>query len=313
MLLSHYSEDDVNEAKDVILNQAKKMDIDVKDIDVRRQDSSTRSAKEAETDDILGLYTKMISVNQRKAPRFCCDDVSCLPPTAPEAGGSLLSLFEVMAKQQRQLLQMESAMASLQANVMKNTEKLAGMVPTYAAAVCPGESGKTSVTTPSISYFKAVEGAPGTSRINQEMVSAALQQVTEGAAGFNAVHGNGKRQLKGTGKLTARPRKPPQAGAADDNGSLSSGPEVFHVQLTNVSPKITEDEITQYITEKNDKLDINEIKDTSSEGWETKRFCLTFNMEFFDEIMNDQFWPKGIYYKQWYRIKSSSRKQPGVF
>lgn len=316
VLLGYYSEDEINNAKEVIISHAKKMDIDIKDMDVKRQGSSTRSASEAEIDDILNIYTKVTSGSPKKVSRFCCEDIARLPPVAPEATGSLVTLYEILAKQQRQLIEMETNLVSLRSDVLKNTEKLT-VGSTYADVVRLNESpasscipNDTNATTTRVapSTSRVVTGLP---RIEHATLNAALQQISASDSNFQTVHSNGKRPFKGTERLVSRPKKQPQKGAAVEAGSLMSGPELFHVQLTNVSPKITEERITEYIKEKDATLSINEVTDTSSEGWETKRFLLSFNMEFYEIIMNDQFWPKGIYYKQWYKIKPRTKNKPG--
>jgi phage anti-repressor protein len=116
---------------------------------------------------------------------------------------------------------------------------------------------------------------------------------------------------RNAGSASGDTRSSVKSGAAEKTDALCSGPEKFHVQLTNVSPKITEDRIKDYILEQNAEVEPVEIKETTTEGWETKRFLITFDMASFDTIMDDKFWPKGIYYKQWF-VRNFRKQQPGV-
>ena len=49
---------------------------------------------------------------------------------------------------------------------------------------------------------------------------------------------------------------------------------------------------------------INDIKDTSTDGWDTKRFILTFDTEYFEKVMQTEFWPDRIYFKQWFKPRN---------
>ena len=102
-----------------------------------------------------------------------------------------------------------------------------------------------------------------------------------------------------------------KTGAAEKTGSSFSGPEKIHVQLTNVSPQITEDRIRTYIQDKDTDVQLTAIKDTTTEGWETKRFLLTFGIDCKEKVLDDTFWPQGIYFKQWF-VRNPQSKQPGI-
>ena len=155
----------------------------------------------------------------------------------------------------------------------------------------------------------------GSSGINTDLLQSAIDQVNNTTEdGYQVIQGNGKRPKKGSGRAEAGAsgvtKRSVKTGAAK-TGSLFAGPEKFHVQLTNVSPQITDERIRTYVTEKSDDIEIIEIKDTTTDGWETKRFLITFNMSDFKAVMDDAFWPEGIYYKQWF-VRNVQKKQPGV-
>ena len=83
------------------------------------------------------------------------------------------------------------------------------------------------------------------------------------------------------------------------------------IQLTNVNPEMSEDDIKRYIesTGKDDRVQPEEVKDTSSPDYYTKRFLITFKTKDFDTVLSDSFWPDRIYYKQWYPARAGPRKQ----
>ena len=142
-----------------------------------------------------------------------------------------------------------------------------------------------------------------------------VRQISEGEVSnetFQVVQGDGKRPNKGYNRKNGNPKSSVKTGAADKTESFFAGPEKFHVQLTNVSPQVTVERITTYITEQDGDVEPVEIKDTTTEGWETKRFLITFDMSCFETVMDNKFWPQGIYYKQWY-VRNNRNRQPGTF
>ena len=95
-------------------------------------------------------------------------------------------------------------------------------------------------------------------------------------------------------------RRPPVRGTSDSDSKLKVGPTLFHMQLTNLHPDTDIKAISEYITEKDPSIVPVEVKDTSSEGWETKRFLVSFNFSAYEKVMTSSFWPSKIYFKQWY-------------
>ena len=101
-------------------------------------------------------------------------------------------------------------------------------------------------------------------------------------------------------------------GSAAKSDVLSAGPTKFTVQLTNINPEKTADDIKLYVKSQNEEIELGDIQDTSSEGWQTKRFLATFDIKHYDEVMNDIFWPERIYYRIWYpeRIQRDKQRKP---
>ena len=316
---SFYNEEAVNNAKLALIECAKKLEIEVSEVEQTRHRSIARSAKEAELDDIIKLFQEVIRPTVQVEVNFYAADVSQLPPAAPEEGGSMMSFFELMADQKRQMLQLQQSMATLQSQVAQNTSRLNTGESTgnksYAGMLSSMPAAGPSRAPPGRVY--RAEPERNNPSISIDTLRQALGQIEDGDdEPFRLIQGDGKRPNKGynrsTGASAGPTRSKVKTGAADKTGSLFAGPEKFHVQLTNVSPQITEERIRTYIEEQNDEVKLVEIKETTTEGWETKRFLVTFDMSNFETVMDNNFWPQGIYYKQWF-VRVNQNRQPGTF
>lgn len=96
-------------------------------------------------------------------------------------------------------------------------------------------------------------------------------------------------------------------GAAEKSSCLTAGPQKFEMQITNVNPSINEESLKKYITDKDKAISPVCIKDMTSEGWETKRFVLTFCNQDLEKVMNEDFWPPGIFFRQWFKPRQPRR------
>ena len=92
-----------------------------------------------------------------------------------------------------------------------------------------------------------------------------------------------------------------------------AGPESLHVQLTNVHRSVDIDTIRDYVKNQDKDIEIKEIKDTSTEGWETRRYLVTFNMDDQEKVLKGEFWPEKIYFKRWYVNRPAKDKAAGKF
>ena len=99
-------------------------------------------------------------------------------------------------------------------------------------------------------------------------------------------------------------------GTAEDHGVLIAGPDTFQVQITNVSPSLAQEDIVNYVESKGD-LKPSNIEDITSDGWNTKRFLLTFEYKHHDVIMAQDFWPRRIYFKRWFTHKQPNNTVHG--
>ena len=310
-ILGYFSENAIQEAKKTLFDAVEKLGICPKN--VNRQNTATRSAKEAEIEDIMGVFTKLDTADSSQVPIFCTSDVSTLPPTRPEEGGSIMSVLEVVSKMQRELQQLRDTVVRIQGNVDDHENRLGSTAAAQSKLM-------RNISAESHTAHKARSGSPYRRPVDEVMLTDALQKVSEssyaGAAasglarhplmdneGFIQIGGpNGdKRVLKGfNGQKKERPKQKGTAGTAGSVDNLKAGPQKIHVQLTNVHPDTDEEAITTYIRDKDNTIAPTDLQDTSSEGWTTKRFLVTFPATAEDKVLSSDFWPSKIYYKKWF-------------
>lgn len=107
-------------------------------------------------------------------------------------------------------------------------------------------------------------------------------------------------------------RPPPGKGKAkakteSGNSSFKGGPMTFKLALTNVDPASEEQSIKDYITHTNKDVSPIQVEDKSTDGWTTKRFIITFKRTDEEKVMTPEFWPEGVYFRQWYSPRSRAR------
>ena len=305
-VLGFFSESDISNAKQALYEKIPDLELEVSNI--LRHNSSSRTAKEAELDDVINIFQKIDQSSEINIPRILVEDITKLPPAAPEAGGCIMTLMESMAKMQRDLQQVQDSLGTIRTDVISHDEVIKDLQlnrksPTSYANVTSASLPVLGNNRPAAIHVYSTS-EPSTSQassaaVNTKMVEDAIHQVRSGAPG---AAGTQKHEVKAA---TNKPRLQPRgtAGTAKDIMSLKAGPQVFHVQLTNVHPDVSAEDLKSYISEKDTSINIVELKDMSSEGWETKRFVVTLQSSAYDSVMCPDFWPSKIYYKQWFKAR----------
>ena len=296
VVASFYRQDEVETAKDLLLEVAAQYNIEVGDADKDRQTSSNRSAKEAAIDDIV-LIMKLFDQdpsNIMQTLKFCADDIRRLPAAAPEETDSALTLFEELAEQKNRMEEMNKILMSLMGDVSANKQAISKMsnrpqAPASFASIMQQQ--QPTESTKSINPMVNAE-APA---LNPPMANAATAD-----DGFKLVT-NPKLNRQQRGDQAKR--QPRRAGAIKGSSSLKAGPTTFQMQITNVHQSLDAEAIKQYIKETDEEVVPSEVTDTSSHDWETKRFLITFKFEDFEKVMTESFWPEKIYFRQWYPAK----------
>ena len=320
-----YDETDMNEAKRMLCEAVTKVGIDPGNAASARQNSQNRSAKEAAADDILDIFQKIDGKAEEDVIKFYVEDISKLPPAAPEAGGNMMTMFEAISKQASQLQQLQDSVAEMNKTVMKNSEDIRGITSrNYARATVEGQNVAEwpSVGATAAGVRPTEQRPPGIPRKNapsrkmstrdvsdEEKLAEAIKDIEVPSTsddGFTVVQNKKKKPKEGLTKLRQRPK----CGAAS-GGRTFAGPDVFHVQLTNVHASVDEDALKDFINGKDGGIELKEIKDASSAGWDTKRFIVSFDIKNLETVLKEDFWPERIYYKRWYTPRGSNSQAKG--
>ena len=303
-----YDEKSIEEAKQALIQGISKLSLQLGGAEKDRQNSTSRTAKEANIDDIIHIL-KLIDQYEatgnaeHKVPTFCVQDVTTLPPTAPEAAGSLMTMFEIISRQEKQIADLQATMTSIRADVQKHNDLLSVRNSQVSAPVTYAGNQDD----PSQTYAERVRSFPHPVQRDRQTGPIVQQQRAEDPS---------KRQpnteswqlVAPRQKTTNRKDAPKKSGSAETSDILVTGPSKFQVQITNVNEAASEDALREYIVNKDDSIEVVSIEDTSSAGWETKRFMLTFKMVDYNKVMTEEFWPKKIYFKRWY----PSRRKPAA-
>ncbi len=98
-----------------------------------------------------------------------------------------------------------------------------------------------------------------------------------------------------------------------DSVLLIAGPQTFQVQITKVNSELEADDIKEFFVNKEMGIEVINIEDKTSEGWQTKRFLLTFDYKHYEQVVSTDFWPKKIYFRQWFsaRVKKNIENNDG--
>ena len=312
-IVNFYNEDDISDAKKLLVEAAAHIDVEIDQLAGARQNSHNRMAKEAEADDILDIFQKFDGSEDSANIKFYIDDVSKLPPAAPEAGGNMMSMFEAIARQAAQLQALQDAVAKVTDMAQNNTTNIQKMTTrSYASATMGGiqrkDARNPALSVAGSSYHGSKDG-PGSkaSGGRSEEVQLAESwrdiQVPLQDDGFTTVQPY--RRNKQDQSIKIKPRPKANCGAGGGTGQTFAGPDTFYVQVTNVNSSVKDTDLKEFIEGKNEDIEIKEIKDTSSTGWDTKRFLLTFAIKDLEKVMKNEFWPEKIYFRSWYKSRGA--------
>ncbi|ELU13990.1 hypothetical protein CAPTEDRAFT_211930 [Capitella teleta] len=121
--LAFYSEEEIKAAKDLLCTKAH---VHAKDVNIdsemaNRQNTSTRSAKEATRDDIVAIIKKIDKVEH--SLMFAVDDVTRVPSLNPESGTSML-LMEEMAAMKKEMHTMYDSMTRMREELNRHDDIL---------------------------------------------------------------------------------------------------------------------------------------------------------------------------------------------
>ena len=297
----------VEEAKRDLLNGIQHLNIEIGDAGTIRQNSINRSAKEANLDDILQIFSVIdqTEIDENNLPIFCAQDLTKVPLAPPEASANMLSIYDIISRQEKQMMTLINELASVKKEVAEMKSVPAVRTAYSVAAATP----PVYVGAPAARAKESRGPAPGPSRGDEPgepfpelSRRAEPNTMTRDKDGFQLVDYK-KKKVVGTNKSQAR------KGAADKSDILVAGPSKFTVQITNINPEKEADDIKNYITAQDANMKILDISDTSTAGWNTKRFLVTFEMTSYEKVMSDDFWPSNIYFRQWHEARPKRQQQ----
>ena len=310
-VMNFYSSDAITTARQIVEDSVRDIVSDHPAIGVKRTDSVRRTASDAMLDDILDFLSALDKVDGVAVPKFVCSDARELPPAGPEDGGSLMSVLEAVASQQRQMKQMQESMNEMRIDLMKLQAKESAASTEEVSVVASetmvrGKQGSDQKEPLSHNEQKnnVTKETPAPSNEHSRsnrLYSGAVQRPPQIPSNIEGFKPQVKRPNKGSSRDQGKSKKQTSKGGTSDSGSLRAGPSTFQVQITNVNSDLNDEDIKAYLTSK--EVQASNIEDTTSPGWETKRFLLTFSYENFDKVMNVEFWPRKIYFKRWFPAK----------
>ena len=322
-ILQHYTNERICEAKAIMEENVKRCIPAYPHFGKKRTDSPNRTASEAMISDILEMFKWLENVEDTSSiPVFVAVDVSKLPSASPESAADMMSVMETLASQQRQLQQMQETMVKIRADVDDNRAEIQkpqrpanqarsqvqGPNPVQDAPIAPGTEGASAAGNEVREEVHAgqTKGAavsrdaekPGVSYADKTRVNPGPLRAED------PFQKGGKRPNKGASSV-----KPQRVSGTSDSALLLTGPTTIQVQITNLSKEVSEDAIKDYIASVNDgSVQVQSVEDKTSDGWETKRFVLTFEAKYADTVLSKDFWPKKIYFKRWFpsRVQKST-------
>ena len=328
-VLKSYPANEIKEARQTLVDSVKEIIPDHPHLFIKRVDSPNRPAHDVMVDDLIDIFKALDSADQaERIPKFLADDALKIPG-CPEAAGNMMSLYDDLAVQRRELDKLQEIMTRVIQDVASNTSELAKVKSANAEQQpkkTPVKRRKSQdvndipVPTDSNTITKPSQAEPVVAPRSSYAVAAS--RAPQGDAGpsadskseqfTNVGPNNGKRPNKGLAKTIDNKktqRNKGTGGAAEPSGKLVAGPTQFKVQITNVNPELECGDIESYIKDKNDSISAIDVADTSSDGWSTKRFLLTFAYEHLNDVMSKDFWPKNIYFKRWYAPRPQNERK----
>ena len=265
-----------------------------------RRDGRNRSANEAHVDDILDAFGKLEVAGQLPSFAVLAEHLHFVPRARPEEIDVISLVDRVSA--------VEESLAALKGAVRPDDER-----PRTAQCSEPSMGGSLSAnrrfSRPLDRRFSSVwdvEQQPRP-RSSSRGSATAPKHVHGGPSMAEMAARNADVPFQEVSYKKKNVRKRCQKGTAGNSESLKGGSDTFCVQITNVNPAVQADDITKFAS--NGGVGALKVEEATTEGWPTKRFRVTFPQNAYDTVMNVEFWPSNVYFRQFFmpRGKGSSR------
>ena len=288
---SFYTLEELLLAKDILWDVGDEKILDKK---ISRRDSSKGNEVDKVLDDLLTGVNKLSAADQ--LPMFTVDarGLARIPKAAPHEALPI-SLCERVNALEEKLKKVMDALCASKHSSPQTQEYL----DTGGAMGAPMMDMDTDVHMSTSQTNPKSKGLPQ----NPLQAKSRPMSMADAASKLN----------DGDFTMVKKPRKrlPPAKGKASahsDGSTFKGGPLTFRLALTNVDPSADVKSISDYIKKSSNNSispSSGEVKDESSDGWPTKRFIVTFKRSDYDAVMSPDFWPEGVFYRQWFTPKSN--------
>ena len=122
-VLKFYSPEEIEEARQSLIDGVKDLIPSYPHLYKKRVDSSKRSAKDVMVEDIIEMFKALDHIEENLIPKFLGDNAMKVPG-CPEAANNMMSLYDNLAIQQRELEKLQETMTRVIQDVAKNSSEL---------------------------------------------------------------------------------------------------------------------------------------------------------------------------------------------
>lgn len=276
-----------------------------------RKDGKTRSAKEAYAEDLLCAFSKLDEKDDLPEIVVSADDLPLVPRIHPEEI-EMVSMAERLNKVELAVSSMRDVISGLgevmtdsdspqmalqgQQNARSREQRGAGSANPNGNSL-PRRLTR-SQSRPSETSLAASAAAPSSIPLDGPRPRTTADIVSDIPDGAFAEVKKVKRPVKNKAQVGK---------AGDASQSFKGGSDTFKVQITNVNQAVNEQDIVQHIGTA--KVDASKVKveDTTTSGWPTKRFLITFARDDFETVMSPEFWPAKVYFRQYFIARGNGR------
>lgn len=283
-----------------------------------RKDSKTRTAKEAYTDDLLNAFNALDECNDLPSFVVSANELHLVPRIHPEEI-EMVSMAERLGAVEQTLAMMNEKMklmAQFGSHVNQECESTWPKLPAYGNGSDGNRSQENEQICPNASMASAPGMRPPSSPSRQAQGRRGpTEDVRRQAASQQQPGSRSMAQVAaaiGDGDFTEVKKKPPRKrgkeGTSSGARSFKAGSDKFTVQITNVNPSVGSDDIKAYIKDMGVDSQEAEVKDTSTDGWPTKRYLITLPRDVFDKVMSPEFWPPKVYFSQFFAARGIGGK-----
>lgn len=276
----------------------------------RRRDTTERTGQVAHARDLITALQKLDAKDKVPDIAVKAVDLHTMPPLNDMSKGDTcdglkqqLSLLEAMIRSMHasiQKIENQQVQASSQTKCDATSSMAASGAPPPPLPMRLPSASECQVKTP-----------PRTLRLKHPD--------TQGHAVNQLPHPKGPTMADMAGMLNdtnerfkeakAKKQQPPKRrdliGSGGRSGDLRSGRPRFQVQITNVNPETDAESLKKFLTNSLDGVAPCNVEDTSSKGFETKRFLITFDQKPYDTVLDPAFWPPRIYFRQFHPPRSA--------